>query len=140
MHLDTRRFTLSLLPALICATSLAAAAQGGGPRTPPPEAFTACEAKKAADACSVALRDRAISGVCTADAASKLFCRPERPPHGEHRGPPPEAFAACAGKADSAACTVTTPDGSARGGTCKTGPDDKVACAPEGMGPPPHAE
>lgn len=58
-----------------------------------------------------------------------------------HRGPPPEAFTACEGKAAGDACTVTTPHGDELAGTCATPPEDtRLACRPSHMpegGPPP---
>jgi hypothetical protein len=63
---------------------------------------------------------------------------------GHHRGPPPEAFAACEGKAAGDACTMTHEDVSIAG-TCVSPPADapadaKIACRPDHMpegGPPP---
>lgn len=62
-----------------------------------------------------------------------------------HRGPPPEAFTACEGKAAGDACSVTTPDGETLAGTCASppadAPDTRIACRPDRMpegGPPPH--
>lgn len=71
---------------------------------------------------------------------------PPKPPDGEssgtHRGPPPEALAACKSLASGAACSMTTPRGTLSG-TCG-GPEGKpLACRPaqppqgEGQGKPP---
>lgn len=60
-----------------------------------------------------------------------------------HRGPPPEAFTACEGKAAGDACTVTHGNDSISG-TCASPPPDasdtRLACRPDHMpegGPPP---
>jgi hypothetical protein len=131
MRLD-RRIQL-VIAVLGLAPALAASAQdGGGPhRRPPPEAYSACSGKSASDACSVALRDRTLSGTCLADG-SELFCQPERPPH----GPPPEAFQACAGKAADDACAVAIADRQLDG-TCQATPDAQLFCRP--AAPPPTA-
>lgn len=56
-----------------------------------------------------------------------------------HRAPPPEAFAACDGKAAGDSCTVTTPDDQTIDGTCANpppdAPDTRLACRPNN--PPP---
>lgn len=61
-----------------------------------------------------------------------------------HRGPPPEAFTACEGKAAGDACTVTHGSDSISG-TCASpppdAPDTRLACRPDHMpegGPPGH--
>jgi hypothetical protein len=62
---------------------------------------------------------------------------------GRHRGPPPEAFAACEGKAAGDACTIAHDDQSITG-TCLSppaeAPDTRIVCRPDHMpegGPPP---
>lgn len=63
---------------------------------------------------------------------------------GHHRGPPPEAIAACDGKAAGDACTFSHDDQSIAG-TCVAPPADapadaSIACRPDNMpegGPPP---
>lgn len=65
----------------------------------------------------------------------------ERPAPRPDRRPPPEAFAACEGLEEGAACTVLTPNEEAEiEGTCRRGPDGKgeLACAPIHPGPPPR--
>ena len=64
-----------------------------------------------------------------------------RPPH----GPPPEAFAACKGSSDGAACSVDLVDVEIAG-TCRQGPkgEPQLACVPTEpppghAGPPPEA-
>ena len=119
--------------AAISLLALSAAAQTDRPppQGPPPEAYAACATKAQGDACSVSLRDATVTGVCAQDLQSQsLFCRPDRPPPGPH-GPPPEAIAACSGKADGASCSAALPDGSMRSGTCKAGPGQQLACLPQ---------
>jgi hypothetical protein len=50
---------------------------------PPTEAFTACDGRRANDACTVSIHGRTISGTCEAFTDARLFCRPEGMP------PPP---------------------------------------------------
>jgi hypothetical protein len=54
------------------------------------------------------------------------------------RGLPPEAYAACQGKAEGASVTITLPDGKAMDGTCKA-VDGKLAALPSGAPPAPPA-
>lgn len=93
---------------------------------PPPEAFAACKAKKAGDACEVALPDRKINGKCSPgrEDETKLVCRPER------MGPPPQAFEACAAKKADDACEVTFGERK-MAGKCRAGDDGKLACRPD---------
>jgi hypothetical protein len=49
---------------------------------PVPEAFTACDARKPGDACSVELRGETVAGSCMADEQNRLFCSPTGPPPG----------------------------------------------------------
>jgi hypothetical protein len=71
---------------LFCRPAHPAMGPGGAQRhVPPPEAFSACQAKSVNAQCAVQLPDRTIPGTCTADAQNNLFCRPERaapPPPG----------------------------------------------------------
>lgn len=58
------------------------------------------------------------------------------PGMGQHHAPPPEAFAACAGKTAGAACAVPARQGNGTlEGTCRTPPpganDTRLACAPK---------
>ncbi len=53
---------------------------------------------------------------------------------GEHRGPPPEALAACKSLASGAACSFTTERG-ARSGTCWAPEGKPLACKPAGGSP-----
>jgi hypothetical protein len=56
----------------------------------------------------------------------------QEPGHGRRHGPPPEAFQACQGVQDGAACTVTFGDGRQLTGTCRTGPQgEPAACMPD---------
>ncbi len=52
--------------------------------TPPQEAFTACDGRRANDACTVQFQGRTIAGTCEAFTDARLFCRPEGMP-----APPP---------------------------------------------------
>ncbi|MBX3233397.1 MAG: hypothetical protein KF837_39095 [Labilithrix sp.] len=57
-----------------------------GPRKPPEEAFAACDAKAAGDACTVTHGDHTITGTCAAAPEgaedTRLHCRPDKPPPG----------------------------------------------------------
>lgn len=56
-------------------------------------------------------------------------------------GPPPEAIAACSGKAEGDAVTVTLPDGKSLAATCRTMRDGQLAARPDhppGGHPPPR--
>ena len=84
---------------LLFATALCAAAafsaRAQSRRQPPPEAFTACESKKAGDACTADVHGQSLAGTCTAADDAKVFCRPTkmpRPPDGKPSGdrPPPD--------------------------------------------------
>ena len=60
--------------------------------------------------------------------------------HSPHHGPPPEALAACQGKQDGEACSVTLRDQQIQG-QCRTGPDNqRSACIPEHMQGPPGGQ
>ncbi|MBX3221462.1 MAG: hypothetical protein KF795_13150 [Labilithrix sp.] len=123
---------------------------------PPPEAFAACEAKAAGDACTVTFERESLSGTCAAEPApphggsaqaddARLVCRPDKMPErggpgGRPPGPiPAEVFAACEGKAADAACSVTIGDRAIEG-TCKAPPpgtnEARLGCAP--ARPPPR--
>ncbi len=130
------------------------------PPGPPPEAFEACVAKAAGDACTVAVGDKTLTGKCVAPPPpppegspaipdGRLACRPDdlpAPPPESRRGgsgerppgpPPVEVFAACDGKAAGDACVVTLADG-AVDGTCRPPPgatETRLGCAPSR--PPP---
>jgi hypothetical protein len=61
----------------------AALGHGPGPRQVPSEAYTACDGKKAGDACTVKHGDQTLNGQCSSPpegaADTRLNCRPERP-------------------------------------------------------------
>jgi hypothetical protein len=100
---------------------------------PPQAAFDACAKAKAGDACSVALHDHAIAGVCAAAPdTTQLACRPDHPP-----GPPPEAIDACSGHSAGDACSMTHGD-HAIAGICAQGHDGAgpLACRPSQPPPP----
>ena len=115
-------------------------AQEGEHRGPPQEALAACTGLSEGAACAFTHDTHNISGTCrTGPNGGAVACAPAGGPGGMgHRGPPPEALAACSGKAESDACSVTL-RGQAMTGTCRKGPGgEAVACMPAGMGPPPR--
>jgi hypothetical protein len=124
------RITLAI-GALLGAVAIAGsarAAEGPPPRhQPPPEAFTACQGKSTAEACTVAFQDRTIDGSCAPADDNRLFCRPSRPPGAPQ--PPAEAFAACQGRSESDSCSVSLPDRTVAG-TCAASPDGTLFCRP----------
>lgn len=71
------------------------------------------------------------------------WAQPER--GGTPPAPPPEAYAACKGKAEGASVTLTMPDGKTLPGTCRTMNGTLVAMpaggpgGPGGAGGPPPA-
>src|SRR5215831_11187534 len=85
----------------LCALAAACSGRSGAPGLP-------------ADAIS------ADAQAATAVAASGVECEPT---------PPPAAVAACVGKAEKDACTVTKGDDTFQG-TCLTTPSGVLACAP----------
>lgn len=81
-------FTSSVVISLLSIPMSAALAQDRPPpRTPPAEAFAACEGKSAGTACTVTFGDRSLTGTCLAPppdvSDTRLFCAPPRP-----EGPP----------------------------------------------------
>jgi hypothetical protein len=50
--------------------------KGHGRKGPPPESFSACEAKAEGDACTVETPRGELEGVCTTGRIEKLHCRP----------------------------------------------------------------
>ena len=101
----------------------------------PPEAYAACQSKKAGDACTVSFRGREMNGTCAEHPSDgKLACRPAGPP-----GPPPEAFDACNGKKADDACTVSF-HGREMSGTCRQTPDSRLVCAPPHPPGPPSGD
>jgi hypothetical protein len=131
---------------LVCSAFLAQAGEapakppaGGPPCGPPPEAFKACEGKAAGSRSAFANPDGGqVQGVCENDGEGKAVLRPDRPPGekgGGHRGPPPEAYAACVGKAQGARAQFVNPRGEAVAGACdKEG--ERMVLRPDH--PPPH--
>jgi len=95
---------------------------GGPPCGPPPEAFKACEGKSAGSRSEFTAPDGGlVQGRCENDGNGKVVLRPDRPPGempGGHRGPPPEAYAACAGKAVGGKAQFVNPRGETVAGTC----------------------
>ena len=125
------------------------APQGGNHFGPPPEAFKACEGKTAGSALQIeGPNGEMLNGTCEEDRNGKLAFRPDRPEgdaRGEHRGPPPEAYQACAGKSAGNTAQFVNPRGDMVSGTCEADPDGKLVLRPEGGprgghdGPPPEA-
>ena len=80
----------------------------------------------------------ALVTVLAATSAAPALAQPEG-----RRGPPtppPEAYAACQGKAEGASVTLTMPDGKTLAGTCRTMDGTLVAMpagGPGGAGSPP---
>jgi hypothetical protein len=91
---------------------------------PPPEAFEACKTLKRGDACSMTLRDHAVTGTCDAPPnVTELACRPD--------GPPPESLAACKQKSEGDACSFVLGQDTIAG-TCSKGPhgEAELGCRP----------
>lgn len=102
---------------------------------PPPEAFKTCEGKPSGSRSEFTdTRGELLKGVCLDDGHGKMVLRPDRPPAG-HRKPPPEAYAACAGKAAGARAQFANPKGEAITGTCES-EGGKLVLRPDR---PPHA-
>lgn len=118
---------------LVLALPFAVARADHPHHAPPQAAFDACAKAKSGDACSVALHDHTMTGVCvTAHASSALVCRPDHPP-----GPPPGAVDACNGHGAGDTCSVTHGDHTFSG-TCERGRDGAGALACRPSKPPHH--
>lgn len=120
-------------------------------RGPPPEALAACQDKTEGAECSfTGGRGETVAGACRANPeAGGLECFPTNPPGRDgrgpddagpgpagRRGPPPESFSACEGKADGAECSFTGRRGDTLTGACgKFFDTEKLNCRPAG-GPP----
>jgi len=95
---------------------------GEPPCGPPPEAYRACEGKNAGSRSEfVGPRGDVVRGACENEGNGKVVLRPDRPKGdvpGGHRGPPPEAYAACAGKVLGERSQFVSPHGDAVSGTC----------------------
>lgn len=82
----------------------------------------------------------ALSALLAATSTAPVLAQPpggQTPP-----APPPEAYAACKGKAEGASVTLTMPDGKSLAGTCRTMGGTLVAMpagGPGGAGSPPPA-
>ena len=89
------------------------------------------------------LRGIAIRTIFWAGLASAAGAADGPPADGQqtHRGPPPEALAACKTLASGAACSFTSPRGSVTG-TCWAPEGKLLACRPKNApvpgGPPPQ--
>jgi hypothetical protein len=70
-------------------------------------------------------------------AAAAAHAQPQGgPPGGEHRGPPPEALAACKTAKSGAECSFTH-EGRTMKGSCWAPEGRPLACRPKDMPPPP---
>ena len=138
MVTSSSRFAFAAVVSGVLLASPAARAQEAARphHSPPPEAFTACERKTTSEACSLSFGDRAVAGTCAPADDNRLFCRPSGPP--PPRGPrplPPEAVAACSGRAESASCSVALPDRTVDG-TCAASEEGALVCRPSAPPPP----
>lgn len=108
---------------------------GGGP---PPEAYKACEGKSAGSRAEMTdARGEVLKGVCEDEGGGKTVLRPDRPPGGGHRSPPPGAYAACAGKSAGARAQFASPRGDTVAGTCES-EGARLVLRPDR--PPPHGD
>lgn len=134
---------------------------GLGPRRgPPQEAIAACASLSADAACSFTLDGKAMTGTCAQRRnGSGLVCHPAGMGAGMgmgggqcggqcdggcgmhggmgmgpgHRGPPPEALAACKNLSASTACSFQGKNGQAIQGTCLNRPmGGELVCHPNG--------
>ena len=94
----------------------------GQRHAPPPEAYAACNGKKAGDSASfVNPRGETITGICRQDG-NQLVLRPDRnngQAGGNRQGPPPEAYKACEGKSAGSVSQFVNPRGETITGTCE---------------------
>jgi hypothetical protein len=101
--------------------------------SPPPEAYKACEGKKAGDVSQfVSPSGKTVSGVCK-EVDGKLVLQPDRhkgKPHGKRVAPPPEAYKACEGKKAGDASQFIGPNERAVNGICKE-VDGKLVLQPD---------
>jgi hypothetical protein len=121
---------LVLIGALIATAALAvgiahAQSPEGRRRGPPPEAFTACKDKQAAEACEVVRGEHTMAGTCQATPDRGLACRPDHPP-----GPPAALEAACASKQEGDACQATLPEHTIDGRCQRSRHGTALVCRP----------
>jgi hypothetical protein len=123
----TRNISIALFLIGIYATnpfgSDASSQESSGRRkSPPPEAYTACEGKSAGDAAQfVSPRGETVTGTCQQEG-DRLVLRPDRAnarSGGRRQGPPPEAYSACDGKSAGDAAQFVSPRGETVTGTCE---------------------
>jgi hypothetical protein len=141
--MNWKKAVLSILAlSSLCATS--AFGQGKPPKQdhpqgPPPEAFAACEGKKAGDQAEFTGRQgESVTGVCE-EKNGRLVLRPDHPPkaqedasqEGQRPEPPPEAFAACKGKKEGDKAELTGRQGETVTGTCQRGKGDQLVLRPD---------
>lgn len=94
------------------------------PHSPPPEAYKACEGKTVGRRSNFTdPRGEILTGSCEHDDDGKLVLRPDRGKQdgsaGEHRGPPPEAYAACQNKSVGSRGQFISPRGDTIAGSCE---------------------
>lgn len=97
----------------------------------PDVALNACVELAENDACSFTIkRGKEISGVCYVTPADDLACVPERMQKKIEKRiqRQTEALAACAGLALEDSCSVTSPKGEERFGSCDTNRNDDLVC------------
>lgn len=97
---------------------------GATPHRPPPEAYQACVGKSAGSKAEFANpRGETVTGYCENEGNGTMVLRPDRSTSGGttggHRGPPPEAYQACVGKASGSRAQFTSPRGDTVSGTCE---------------------
>ncbi len=121
------QMAFNLTAALILSViAVAWAAETRGPdagrQGPPPEAYSACEGKKAGESSSFTdHRGETLTGSCEQENG-RLVLRPERNKGqgGERRqGPPPEAYTACQGKKAGEVSQFVDPRGETLSGNCE---------------------
>jgi hypothetical protein len=90
-----------------------------------------------------------LLALCAASAAMTAAAQPQSqtakpdgagaPLGAEHRGPPPEAIAACNALKAGQACSFTSPKGPEKGSCAQGNAGAQLICRPERRGPPPEA-
>lgn len=103
---------------------------------PPPEALAACAEAAEGEHCAFTARNGMdLEGRCGASPHGEMVCRPDNAPTGEghgrhHRGPPPQAFDACAELDEGAVCSFANLRGDTMEGVCAQLSEGQLACRP----------
>ncbi|MCI5144488.1 MAG: hypothetical protein D3923_02945 [Candidatus Electrothrix sp. AR3] len=116
MRYKTKIAPLTL--SLLATCSINAFAQNSGRRVPPPEAFTACEGKRAGDRAKFTFRQgQSVTGICE-EREGRLILRPD---HFRRQGGdrPSGAYTACENKQAGETAQLITPDGRTVNGICE---------------------